>query len=175
MSELPVKSPSQSKTIMHELVMPNDTNPLGNLMGGYLMRWMDIAASITAGKHCEAHVVTVSVDSISFHEPILMGEVITLEASITKAFNTSVEVFIKVSTRDIKGHSFRECNTAYFTFVAIHSGTMKPIPVPKIHPETDEEKRFYEEADQRRELRLLLSGRIKPSEASIVQKMFFKS
>ncbi len=88
---------------MTELIMPNDTNPMGNLMGGYLMRWMDIASAICAGRHCEAQVVTAAVDHISFQNPIRLGDVITLEASVTRAFNTSVEVYVEVFASDIKG------------------------------------------------------------------------
>ena len=90
--EIEEKKVIESRTTMTELVMPNDTNPLGNLMGGNLMRWMDIVASICAGKHCVAHVVTASVDHVSFTHPIKMGEVVTIEAQVTRAFNTSVEV-----------------------------------------------------------------------------------
>ena len=80
MKELEAKKVSESKTIMTEMIMPNDTNPIGNLMGGNLMRWMDIAAGICAGKHCESHVVTASVDHVSFQKPILMGDIITIRS-----------------------------------------------------------------------------------------------
>jgi len=97
------KRVSESRTVMTEMVMPNDANPMGNLMGGYLMRWMDIVAAICAGRHCEAHVVTAAVDHISFQKPIRVGEVVTLEAVVTRAFNTSVEVYVEVFSSDIKG------------------------------------------------------------------------
>src|SRR5262245_17237098 len=110
------KKVSESQTIMTEMVMTNDTKPMGNLIGGYLMRWMDIAAAICAGKHCEAHVVTAAVDHISFQNPIRLGDVITLEAKATRAFNSSVEVYVEVFANDIKGQNPRRCNHAYFTF-----------------------------------------------------------
>ncbi len=152
----------ESHTVMTELIMPNDTNPLGNLMGGYLMRWMDIASAITAGKHCEAHVVTAAVDHISFHQPIRLGDVITLEASVTRAFNTSVEVYVEVFANDVKGRNPRRCNHAYFTFVALDDDRKTPIPVPPVLPLSNEEQNLYESAARRRVIRLILSGRIKP-------------
>ena len=150
---------------MTEMVMPNDTNPLGNLMGGNLMRWMDVVASICAGKHCEAHVVTASVDHVSFHKPIRLGDVVTLQAKVARAFNTSVEIFVEVFASDIKGGGSRKSNHAYFTFVAIGDETRKPTKVPALLPLTGEEEKLYEGAARRREVRLVLSGRMKPSDA----------
>lgn len=166
------KKTIESKTVMTEMVMPNDTNPLGNLMGGNLMRWMDIAGSICAGKHCEAHVVTASVDHVSFHKPIPLGQIVTLEAKVTRAFNTSVEIFVEVFASDIKGHNPRKCNHAYFTFVALSDETLKPMEVPVVIPLTSEEEQLYESAVRRREVRLVLSGRIKPSEAKELKNFF---
>ncbi|MFK8104347.1 MAG: acyl-CoA thioesterase [Saprospiraceae bacterium] len=110
------KKVSESKTIMTEMIMPNDTNPIGNLMGGNLLRWMDIVAGISAGKHCEAHVVTASVDHVSFQKPIKLGDVITIEASVARAFNTSVEIYVEVFAANVKGKDIRRCNHAYFYF-----------------------------------------------------------
>ncbi len=166
------KKVSESKTVMTELIMPNDTNPMGNLMGGYLMRWMDIASAICAGKHCEAHVVTVAVDYISFQNPIHLGDVITLEASVTRAFHTSVEVYVEVFANDIKGQNPRRCNHAYFTFVALDDKRKNPVPVPPVLPLSSEEQQQFEGAARRRELRLILSGRIKPKDATEVRKFF---
>ncbi len=166
------KKVSESKTIMTEMIMPNDTNPLGNLMGGNLMRWMDVVGGICAGKHSEAHVVTASVDHVSFQNPIHVGDVITLEASVTRAFNTSVEVYVEVFAADIKGGSSRRSNHAYFTFVAVDDEKRKPIHVPKLLPLTREEQALYESAARRRELRLVLSGRLKPENAAEL-KLFF--
>ena len=166
------KKVSESKTVMTEMIMPNDTNPLGNLMGGNLMRWMDVVGGICAGKHCEAHVVTASVDHVSFRKPILMGDVITLEASITRAFRTSVEVYVEVFAADIKGHENRMSNHAYFTFVALDDKKKKPIEVPELIPLTREEQQLFDSAIRRRELRLILSGRLKPSEAKEIKTFF---
>jgi len=166
------KKVSESKTVMTELIMPNDTNPMGNLMGGYLMRWMDIVSAICAGKHCEAHVVTVAVDYISFQNPIHLGDVITLEACVTRAFNTSVEIYVEVFANDIKGQHPRRCNHAYFTFVAMDDKRKNPISVPPVIPLSNEEQQLYEGAARRRELRLILGGRIKPKDATELRKFF---
>ncbi|MBK9257590.1 MAG: acyl-CoA thioesterase [Saprospiraceae bacterium] len=163
---------NESRTVMTEMIMPNDTNPMGNLMGGYLMRWMDIAAAVCAGKHCEAHVTTASVDHVSFHEAIKLGDVITLTAVVTRAFNTSVEVYVEVSACDITGANPRQSNHAYFSFVALDAETLKPKAVPKVIPITNEEKKHYEVASRRRELRLILAGRLKPAQASELISFF---
>lgn len=163
---------SESKTIMTELIMPNDTNPLGNLMGGNLMRWMDIAGGICAAKHSEAHVVTASVDHVSFQNPIRLGNVITLNALVTKAFNTSVEVYVEVHVSDVTGANMLKSNHAYLTFVALDSETMKPQKVHKVRPVSSEEQKLFEGADRRRELRLILSGRLKPEDATKVKTFF---
>jgi acyl-CoA hydrolase len=171
-STIKAKKVSESKTVMTELIMPNDTNPMGNLMGGYLMRWMDIASAICAGRHCEAHVVTAAVDHISFQNPIKLGDVITLEASVTRAFNTSVEVYVEVFASDNKGQKPRRCNHAYFTFVALDDKKKNPISVPPVIPLANDEQQLYEGAARRRELRLILAGRIKPKDATEVRKFF---
>lgn len=157
---------------MTELVMPNDTNPLGNLMGGNLMRWMDIAGGICAGRHCEAFVVTASVDNVSFHLPIIVGEVVTITAQVTKAFTTSVEVFVEVFKANIKGGSPKKSNHAFFTFVALEDETHKPKPIPVVIPLSDAEETLFEAASRRREIRLILSGRIKPEQATEVKDFF---
>jgi len=166
------KRVSESRTVMTEMVMPNDANPMGNLMGGYLMRWMDIVAAICAGRHCEAHVVTAAVDHISFQKPIRVGEVVTLEAVVTRAFNTSVEVYVEVFSSDIKGQNPRRCNHAYFTFVALDDARKTPIEIPPVLPLSSEEQNLYESAARRRELRLILSGRIKPKDATEIRRFF---
>jgi len=166
------KRVSESRTVMTEMVMPNDANPMGNLMGGYLMRWMDIVAAICAGRHCEAHVVTAAVDHISFQKPIRVGEVVTLEAVVTRAFNTSVEVYVEVFSSDIKGQNPRRCNHAYFTFVALDEARKTPVEIPPVLPLSSEEQSLYESAARRRELRLILSGRIKPKDATEIRRFF---
>jgi acyl-CoA hydrolase len=160
------KKVSESRTIMTEMVMPNDTNPMGNLMGGNLMRWMDVVAAVCAGKHCQSQVVTVSVDHVSFQKPILKGDIVTLEAVVTRAFNTSVEIFVEVFAANMKGSNPRRCNHAYLTFVAVDDVTNKPVNVPPVIPLSNEEEKQYEDAARRRELRLILSGKLKPEEAT---------
>lgn len=167
-----LKKVEESRTIMTEMIMPDDTNPLGNLMGGNLMRWMDVAAGICAAKHSESHVATASVDNISFHLPIPLGSVITITATVTRAFNTSLEVFCDVVTAEITGLNERRSNQAYFTFVAIDEKTLSPTVVPKLSPQTEEEKQLFKGAIRRRELRLLLAGRIKASEATEIKELF---
>jgi acyl-CoA hydrolase len=173
--DLKAKKVSESKTIMTEMVMPNDANPLGNLMGGNLLRWMDIAGGICAGKHCEAHVVTASVDHVSFSKPIKIGDVITIEANVTRAFNTSVEIFVEVMASDIKGGNPRRCNHAYYTFVALEDVTLKPQNVPQVIALSTEEEHLFDGAVRRRELRLVLSGRMKPEEATEIKLLFAAS
>ena len=172
MGERKEKTVADSLTTVTQLVMPNDTNPLHNLMGGNLMRWMDIAAGICAGKHCEAHVVTASVDHVSFHRPIAIGEVVTIRAQITRAFTTSVEVFVEVFTANIKGGAPKKSNHAFFTFVALEDESRKPCPVPGLIPLSDSEQTLYAAASRRREIRLILSGKIKPEEAKEVKDYF---
>ncbi|MCH2022432.1 MAG: acyl-CoA thioesterase [Saprospiraceae bacterium] len=167
--ELKAKSVSESKSIMTEMIMPNDTNPIHNLMGGNLLKWMDVVAGICAGKHCERYVVTVSVDHVSFEKPIHLGDVITLECVVTRAFNTSCEVYVEVFSSNIKGKNTRRCNDAYFTFVALDDDEKRPVKVPPLLPITDEEKKRYDEALRRRQIRLLFSGRLDKEAAKKLQ------
>ncbi|MBK9107977.1 MAG: acyl-CoA thioesterase [Saprospiraceae bacterium] len=160
------KKVSESFIEMNELVLPNDTNVLGNLMGGNLMRWMDIASGICASNHCDSHVVTVSVDHLTFQEPIKLGDVVNIKAYVTRAFHTSVEVYLEVFTRGVLQNKTRKSNQAFFTFVALDERTMRPKNIPHVIPETDAEKKLFDEAIVRREMRLVHSGRLKPSEAT---------
>ncbi|MEN0005248.1 MAG: acyl-CoA thioesterase [Bacteroidota bacterium] len=166
------KRVSESKTVMTQMVMPNDTNPMGNLMGGNLLRWMDIASAICAGKHTETYVVTASVDHVSFQRPIRLGDIVTLEATVTRAFRTSVEVYVEVFANDIKGGDARRCNHAYFTFVGLEEENGHPTPVPPVLSLTEIEQQRYDSASRRRELRLVLSGRMKPEEALDIKALF---
>ncbi len=166
------KKVSESTSTMTIMVMPNDTNPLDNLMGGNLMRWMDTIGGICAGKHAEAYVVTACVDHVSFDKPINNGDVVTLEACVTRAFTSSVEVFVEVIASDIKGNNTRKCNHAYFTFVGIDDVEKKPIKIPLVKPLTGEQEERYESAKRRRELRLLISGRLKMNEAKDLKEYF---
>src|SRR5918995_1249663 len=152
------KYPRESFVSMTELVLPNDTNTLNNLMGGRLMHWMDIVSAISAQKHSNNIVVTASVDNISFKHPILLGNVVTLKAKVTRAFTSSMEIRIDVEAEDAPSGKKFESNVAYFTFVALDPNG-KPTDVPEVEPETEEEKALYDGALRRRQLRLILAGR----------------
>jgi len=165
------KFAKESFTIMNELVLPNDTNTLNNLMGGRLLHWMDIAAAISAQKHCNRIVVTASVDNVSFRHPIKLGDVITIEAQVSRAFNTSVEVQLTVWAQNIPSGTKVKSNEAFYTFVALDENS-HTIAVPELIPETDEEKKVYMEAIQRRQLRLVLAGKMKASDAHEIKNLF---
>ena len=168
------KKVSESSTVMTELVLPNDTNVFGNLMGGRLMYWMDIAAGITAVKHCNAPCMTASVDNLSFKNPIKLGNVVRIEANITRAFTTSMEIHLKVWGED-NLHQYRyESNEAYFTFVALDPNN-KPRPVPAVIPKTEQEQLLFEGALRRRQVRLILGGKMKPHDASELKALFANS
>src|SRR5882762_3734167 len=157
------KKASESLVVMTELVLPNDTNNFGNLMGGRLMYWMDIAAALAAMKHCGAPVVTASVDNISFEAPIKLGNVVHIEAKVTRAFNTSMEVHLNVWGEDITHQYKYKSNEAYYTFVALDPNS-NPRPVPQLVPETTDEKKLFDGALRRRQLRLILGGKMKPED-----------
>jgi len=161
----------ESLTTMTELVLPNDTNTLNNLMGGKMMHWMDIVSAIAAQKHSNRIVVTASVDNVSFAQPIKLGNVVALRAQVTRAFNSSMEVFIEVWGEDIPAGQRYISNTAFFTFVAMDQNG-KPTIVPEVVPETEEEKSLFASALRRRQLRLVLAGRMKPNDASELKAIF---
>jgi acyl-CoA hydrolase len=165
------KAASASLIVMTELVLPNDTNVFGNLMGGRLMYWMDIAAALSAQKHCNAPVVTASVDNISFENPILLGNVVHIEARVSRAFTTSMEVHMRVWGEDLKRQQKYKSNEAYYTFVALDPHN-KPTPVPVLVPETDDEKRLFDGALRRRQIRLILGGKMKPDDAKELRALF---
>jgi acyl-CoA hydrolase len=167
------KHPKNSFTVMNELVLPNDTNTLNNLMGGRLLHWMDIAAAISAQKHCNRIVVTASVDNVSFQHAIKLGDVITIEAKVTRAFHTSVEVRMDVWAENIPSGSRVKSNEAYYTFVAVDQSG-RPIPVPEISPETEEEIELFAGALRRRQLRLILAGKMNANDAKELKALFFK-
>lgn len=165
------KYPRESQVSMTELVLPNDTNTLNNLMGGRLMHWMDIVSAIAGQKHSNSIVVTASVDNISFRSPIQLGNVVTLRAKVTRAFKSSIEIRIDVEAENIPEGKKVASNTAYFTFVAVDKEG-KPVEVPEIEPETENEVALYDGALRRRQLRLILAGRMKPSEAKELKSIF---
>lgn len=143
----------QSQVVMTELVLPNDTNQLGNLLGGRLMHWIDIAAALAAMRHSGKVCVTASVDGMSFHHPIKIGQVVTLRASVNRAFNTSMEVGVRVEMEDLRNGTCLHANTAYLTFVGIDEDG-KPLPAPPVIPESEDEHRRYAAAAIRRAARL---------------------
>lgn len=167
------KKPADSLTIMTELVLPNDTNLFGNLMGGRLMYWMDIAAALSAHKHCNAPVVTASVDNISFEKPIKLGNVVHIAAKITRAFNTSMEIHLKVWGEDLTTQYKYKSNEAYYTFVSLDPNN-KPRVVAQLIPDTEEEKKLFDGALRRRQLRLILGGKMKPNDATELKALFVK-
>ena len=167
------KRPQDTFIVMSELVLPNDTNTLGNLMGGRLMHWMDIAAAIASQKHCSCPVVTASVDNVSFANPIKLGNLLTIEAKLTRSFNTSMEVYLRVWGEDLSAQYKYLSNEAYMTFVALDPNG-RPRKVPEIVPETDLEKRMYDDALRRRQVRLILGGKMKPEDAGELRSIFIK-
>ena len=142
-----------SQVITTQLVLPNDTNGLGNLLGGTLMHWIDFAAAIAAQRHADRVCVTASVDELNFHYPVRLGDVVTLQASVNRAFRTSMEIGVVVTAESRSGHDSRRANNAYLTFVAIDDSG-KPVDVPAVIPESQDEIRRFDEALVRRERRL---------------------
>lgn len=165
------KTAENSLTIMNELVLPNDTNPLNNLMGGRLLHWMDIAAAIAAQKHSNCVVVTASVDNVSFKHPVKLGDVITIKAKVSRAFNTSLEVRLIVWAENIPTGTKIKSNEAFYTFVALDNDG-NTVSVPTLIPETDGEKELFEGALRRRQLRLILGGKMKPEDATELKALF---
>jgi len=165
------KTCDDSRVTLTELVLPNDTNTLDNLMGGRLMHWMDIASAISAQKHSNSLVVTASVDNISFAEPIQLGNVVSLHAFVTRSFSSSMEVYIEVTAENIPANEKESTNSAFFTFVAVDQKG-KPKKVPELVPQTDFEKELFDGALRRRQLRLVLAKRMKPGDANELRSIF---
>lgn len=138
---------------MTEMVLPNDTNTLGNMLGGKLMHLIDIAAAIAGARHANKVAVTASVDGLNFLHPIKLGEVVILRASVNRVFNTSMEIGVKVFSQNLRTGELIHANSAYLTFVALDDNG-KPARIAPIHPEDEEENRRYREALERRNRRL---------------------
>ncbi len=153
MQKLIVKPVSASQVEMTELVLPNDTNRLGNLLGGRLMHWIDIAAAIAASRHTNRVCVTASVDELHFLNPVKQGEVVILQASVNRVFHTSLEVGVRITKENPLTGERKHTNTAYLTFVAIDNEG-KPIPANPVKPLKSDERRRYRNAAKRRQLRL---------------------
>ncbi|WP_345191147.1 acyl-CoA thioesterase [Algibacter agarivorans] len=165
------KTPEQSKTILTDMVLPGETNPLNNLFGGELLARMDRAASIAARRHSRRIVVTASVNHVAFNKAVPLGSVVTVEAKVSRAFKTSMEVFIDVWIEDRESGEKTIANEAIYTFVAVDD-TGRPIKVPEVLPETDLEKERFDAALRRKQLSLLLAGKIKPNEATELKALF---
>lgn len=162
------KTVQHSKCVTNEIVLPNDTNGLGNMMGGRLLYLMDKCAAISAQRHSNRVCVTAAVDSVEFQRPIREGEVVIIESQVNRVFHTSMEVELNVWAENPRDQTRCKCNRAYYTFVAL-ADDGRPTSVPPIVPETDEERHRYERAAQRRELRLVLAGRMKLEDATSIQ------
>ena len=148
----PARTVAESQSEMTELILPNDTNTLNNLLGGRLMHFIDLVGAMAAYRHSRTHVVTASMDHIDFIAPVHVGDLLILKSSLNRAFNTSMEVGVKVWVENTIAGTHRHVASAYLTFVAIDSQGRR-VPVPCLEPETDEDKRRYEDAGRRRELR----------------------
>ncbi len=165
------KHPKASKTIMTDLVLPSETNPLNNLFGGELLARMDRAASIAARRHSRRIVVTASVNHVAFNRSIPVGSVVTVEANISRAFKSSMEIYIDVWIEDRESGMRDKANEAIYTFVAVDD-TGRPVRIPELVPETKLEKERYDGALRRRQLSLVLAGKMKPSEATELKALF---
>ena len=165
------KQVKDSFTTKTELVLPNDTNTLNNLMGGRMMHWLDIVSAVAAQKHSNRIVVTASVDNVSFKNSIKLGNVVTMQAQVTRAFNTSMEVHVDVWAEDIPSGTKFKTNEAFLTFVALDQAG-NPVAVPEAVAETEAERRLYEGALRRRQLRLVLAGRMHPHDAMELKSIF---
>lgn len=140
----------ESQSEMNELVLPNDANPLGSLLGGRLMHWIDLAGALAAHRHSRQYLVTASVDHLDFLTPGRVGDLVVLRSSVNRVFHTSMEVGVKVWVENFREDTHQHVSSAYLTFVAIDEQGRR-VPVPPVIPETDDEKRRYEDAGRRRE------------------------
>jgi acyl-CoA hydrolase len=161
----------ETLAVTTEIVLPNDTNTLGNLMGGRLLHLMDIIAAISAHRHSHRIVVTAAVNNVSFNQAIKLGDIVTLQAKVSRSFNSSMEVFIDVWVENNAEGKKIKCNEAIYTFVAVDQ-LGNPINVPELIPETEEEKLRFAGALRRRQLSLILAGKMKPAEATELKALF---
>lgn len=165
------KYPSESVTTLTDLVLPGETNPLNNLFGGELLARMDRAASITARRHSRRICVTASVNHVAFNRAIPLGSVVTVESKVSRTFNTSMEIFIDVWIEDRESGVKNKANEAIYTFVAVDE-TGRPVQVAPIEPQTELEKERFEAALRRKQLSLVLAGKMMPSEATELKALF---
>lgn len=166
------KKAIETLAITTKIVLPNDTNTMGNLFGGQLLAWMDVIASVAAHRHCRRTVVTASVNNVSFNQAIIQSSIVTLEAKVSRAFYSSMEIFIDVFVEDPSSGKKRKCNEAIYTFVAVdqYGGA---IQVPELIPESPEEVSRFEGALRRKQLSLILAGKMKPQDATELKALFF--
>lgn len=165
------KYPKESRTTLTDLVLPSETNPLNNLFGGELLARMDRAASIAARRHSRRIVVTASVNHVAFNKAVPLGSVVTVEAAVSRAFKSSMEIFIDVWVEDRESGRRTKANEAIYTFVAVDETGM-PVHVPALEPETDLEKERYAAALRRKQLSLVLAGKMKPKDATELKALF---
>ena len=166
-----IKTPKDSLTILTDVVLPGETNPLGYLFGGELLARMDRACSITARRHSHRIVVTASVNHVAFNKSVPVGSVVTIEAKVSRAFKSSMEVYVDVWIEDRQSQQKTKVNEGIYTFVAVdNSGS--PTVVPQLKPETELEIKRYEGALRRKQLSLILSGKMKPEEATELKALF---
>lgn len=153
------------------MVLPENTNTLGNLMGGQLLNWMDVTGAISAHRFCRRVVVTAAVNNVSFDQPIRLGDIVMIEAKVSRAFKTSMEVYMEVFVEHHITGEKHKCNSAMYTFVAVDQ-LGSPIYVPELVPESEEEKKHFDGALRRRQLRLILAGKMKPADATELKALF---
>lgn len=168
---MPPKTPKESRAIHTDLVLPNETNPLNNMFGGELLARMDRVASIAARRHSRKIVVTASVNHVAFNRGIPLGSVVTIEAAVSRAFNTSMEVYIDVWIEDRESGKRSKANEAIYTFVAVDE-MGSPVGIPKLEPQTDLEKERFEAALRRKQLSLVLAGKMTAKEATELRAIF---
>jgi len=165
------KTPSQSLTVLTDVVLPGETNALNNLFGGELLARMDRAASITAQRHSRRICVTASVNNVTFNHSIPLGSVVTVEAKVSRAFSSSMEIFIDVWIEDRQTGSKTKADEGIYTFVAVDE-MGRPTKIPEIIPETELEKQRYDAALRRKQLSLVLAGKMKPEDAHELKSLF---
>jgi acyl-CoA hydrolase len=165
------KPASESLTILTDLVLPSETNPLNNLFGGELLARMDRAASIAARRHSRRITVTASVNHVAFNRSIPLGSVVTVEAKVSRTFKTSMEIYIDVWIEDRESGNKTKANEAIYTFVAVDESG-RPVEVPAVIPETELEKQRFEAALRRKQLSLVLAGKLQPNEATELKALF---
>lgn len=165
------KHPSESLTILTDLVLPSETNPLNNLFGGELLARMDRAASIAARRHSRRITVTASVNHVAFNRSIPLGSVVTIEAKVSRAFHSSMEIFLDVWIEDRESGIRTKANEAIYTFVAVNE-TGNPVAVPPIEPQTELEKDRFDAALRRKQLSLVLAGKMNPNDATELKALF---